>query len=350
MTTPAELEMKTPPPEVRPVPGSVTAALPATSEVKVGTRVETTSVLGLFLGLLAATCYSITNIGLRQLSGVRDSMGWDLWICGIKALPTVLITMWLLIRLQRKGHNLIPSPKLLCVLILTAFMMQFGGNFGFQLALRSVGLAVSVPIVFASIICSGALAGRIALGDPVGVRTGISMALMVASIVFLSVGAQQATAVDAAASALPSSTTMGVLAGVICGTISGIAYGLGGVVIRRATRTSVPVPTILFIFGIVGLLTLCPLGAIPLGLEGLAAITPVDWGFLLGAGLFNAGGFFAITYALRYLNVNKANVMNAAQNAMCALAGFTLFAEPMTAMTLTGIALTITGLLILGRR
>jgi DME family drug/metabolite transporter len=344
MSAPAECEPVTAP-ESLDSGGATTVA----TDVVATTAVEATSVLGLALGLLAATCYSITNIGLRQLSDVQDGIGWDLWICGIKALPTVLITGWMLQRLIQRGQEVRPSRRMLWMLFGTALMMQFGGNFGFQLALRAIGLAVSVPIVFASIICSGAVAGRMALGDPVGVRTGISMGLMVVSIAFLSVGAQEA-AETATMNAATGSSSWSVLAGIVCGTISGISYGLGGVVIRSAVRTAVPVPMLLFVFGIVGLLSLCPLGAIPMGVDGVLSITGYHWALLLGAGLFNALGFFAITYALRYLNVNKANVMNAAQNAMCAVAGFALFAEPMTAMTLSGIGLTIVGLLILGRR
>jgi drug/metabolite transporter, DME family len=326
--------------KVTPVPPSPKTESLASSSV------EAVSVTGLLLGLLAAVCYSVTNIGLKQLSGTQDGLAWDFWICGVKALPTVLLSSWMMLQCHRAGQNIVPPKNMLWMILGMAVVMQAGGNLGFQLALRSVGLAISVPVVFASILCSGAVAGRIVLGDPVERRTGISMAFMVVSIVFLSAGARSAAGASDGAS--PFALT--VLAGILFATVSGVGYGLGGVVIRRSVKAQVPVPVILFLFSSVGVLAFCPLGGIPLGAAGLQNISTIDWMLLLGSGLFNAFGFFAITHALRLLTINKANVVNAAQNAMCAVAGFALFAEPITAMTLTGIALTITGLLILGRR
>lgn len=322
------------------------AERPAATDVDSDADAAAAALRGLLLGFAAATCYSITNIGLRRLSTADVGPGWELWICGMKAFPTVLLASWLLSRERRRGTLRFPGFSVLLLIIGTALMMQFGGNFGLQLALPAIGLAISVPIVFASIICSGAIAGRIVLGDPVGLRTGGSMALMVVSIVFLSVGAGTSEVTEEVSDAGMTAVAWGVG----CAMIAGVAYGLGGVVIRRTVTSEVAVPVVLFLFGIVGVGSFCSLGGSALGWDGLSRIAPEEWALLLGSGVFNACGFYSITHALRLLTVNKANIVNAAQNAMCAVAGFLLFAEPLSAATLIGIGLTITGLLILGRR
>ena len=132
--------------------------------------------------------------------------------------------------------------------------------------------------------------------------------------------------------------------------ISGLSYGLCGVVIRRVVRGSQTVASTLFIFSITGLVTLCPLSAAGLGWTGLRAIAISDWWTMLAAGTFNAIGFFAITHALKLLTISRANVINASQNAFCAVGAFLFFAEPLTSLVLVGIGLTIVSLLTLDRR
>ena len=68
------------------------------------------------------------------------------------------------------------------------------------------------------------------------------------------------------------------------------------------------------------------------------------------AGTFNAIGFYAITHAMRFLTISRANVINASQNAMCAVGAVILFGEQMNLIGVIGFALTIAGLLALDRR
>ncbi len=309
---------------------------------------------GVALGLTAAIAYSVTNLALRKLAGGTGGMAWDTWISGTKALPTALIASILLVLAVREGKAVFPSRRVICALILSALLMQFGGNLGFQISLRLIGLAISVPIVFASIIVSGALVGRTALGDAVSVRTAISMGLMVVSIGFLSAAAHRAESTEAgamaqqAAESMISSSVIGPVGlGVIVALLSGLSYGLCGVVIRRVVRGQVPVATTLFVFSLTGLLTLCPISGWQLGASGLKAISSMDWFYMLLAGTFNAIGFFAITYAYRLMNISRANVVNASQNAMCAAGAWLIFQEDLSGWALIGIGLTIIGLIIL---
>lgn len=75
-----------------------------------------------------------------------------------------------------------------------------------------------------------------------------------------------------------------------------------------------------------------------------------DWFMLSAASIANAIAFFAVSYALRSIDVNRMNVINASQNAMCPIGAVVLFKEQLSVLALSGIALTIIGLLVLGRR
>ena len=87
-----------------------------------------------------------------------------------------------------------------------------------------------------------------------------------------------------------------------------------------------------------------------LGPQRLAEISPDQWLTMMTAGIFNAVAFFAVTHALKILNITHVNVINAAQNAMCALGAVLLFAEPATAPMICGILLSIAGLVLLDRK
>ena len=56
------------------------------------------------------------------------------------------------------------------------------------------------------------------------------------------------------------------------------------------------------------------------------------------------------THALKLMNITRVNVINASQNAMCAIAAVVLFHEPQTLSLSLGIGLSIVGLIVLGRR
>jgi drug/metabolite transporter (DMT)-like permease len=326
--------------------------------------------MGVLLGITAAVTYSITNLALRQLATGDGGLPWDLWISATKAMPTALISGLLLLRRRGLGQPVFPEWSLLWKMILAGLLMQFGGNVGFQLSLRAIGLAISVPIVFASVICCGAVMGRAVLGDQVSKRTAISMALMVVSIVFLSAAAHgtaepvvpvsdrgaesEADANTAAVSGDTETKSMpysfGVTLGVIIALVSGLSYGMCGVIIRRVVRGQMPVETTLFLFSMTGVVALGPVSFLQLGLPKMQSISTSDWSMMLISGVFNSIGFFAITHAYRVLTISRANVINASQNAICAIGAVLFFAEPLSGLAAAGIGLTILGLIILDRK
>jgi len=320
----------------------------------------------MLLGLFAAATYSIANMALRQLAHTDGGTGWDMWVAGTKAFPTFFIAVTLIAWRRLHGLHSFAEWSFVWPIAVAAIFNQLGGNLPFQMSLRVIGLAVSVPICFASIICSGAVVGRIVLGDQVSVRSAISMGLMVAAIIFLSSGASSRKAVpvspatvtedtpqaepDAQPAALDSSAGPGVTIGVLLSIISGLCYGITGVYIRKAVRSHMPVAATLFLFSSAGFLILVPGSLLILPLSEISSTSPEDWATIAIAGTFNAIGFFAITHAMRFLTISRANVINASQNAMCAVGAVTLFNEQLSYTATAGICLTIAGLLTLDRR
>ena len=301
----------------------------------------------MLLGLTSAVGYSAANLALRRLSGDHADLGWAIWVSAMKAVPTMVLALLLLTRRRIQGQPLYPTLRPIPALIVAGLVMQFGGNLGFQLALGHVGLAISVPLVFAFIISAGAFLGRIFLGDQVSRRTVMAIGVMMSSIVLLSYAAMQTDeGTDSAAGYVEGIAWMGLL----YGTMSGISYGVNGVVLRRVARRALPVESVLLIYSTTGVIGLSAVGAAMLGTDRLQAITSTQWLTMMTAGTFNAIAFFAVTHALKILNITHVNVINAAQNAMCAVGAVLLFAEPVTNPMAFGILLSITGLVLLDRK
>ena len=315
-----------------------------TSSVTPVTSSSAAAFPGVMLGLTAAVTYSVANLALRGLAHPDGGVGWDMWIAGTKAFPTFFAAIVLLGIRRYRGQTSFASWSFVWPIALAAIFNQLGGNFAFQMSLSVIGLAISVPICFASIICSGAIVGRYVLGDRVSVRTGISMGLMVASIMFLSTAAKIRT------TEVPTATDWDTADGVALAVISGLAYGITGVYIRKAVRSHMPVAATLFLFSAAGFLILCPLSLCLLPIQTIVATTPAEWVTIAIAGIFNAAGFYAITHAMRHLTISRANVINASQNALCAVGAVLIFNESLSIFGLVGIGLTIAGLLTLDRR
>ena len=265
----------------------------------------------------------------------------------MKTVPTMLLAVALLSRRYVRAQPLFPARHTYRWLILAALMMQVGGNLGFQVALGHIGLAITVPLVFAFIIGAGAFLGRIYLGDRVSPQTVLSLAIMTLSIILLSYAATIQNSAPGADSGVASSGI--VWFGILMAVVSGLSYGINGVVIRAVTRHLLPVESLLLLYSATGLITLGFTGAIMMGSERLLAIRADEWVMMLSAGTFNAAAFFCVTHALKLMNVSHVNVLNASQNALCAIAAVIIFSEPVSTPMIAGITLSILGFLALDR-
>jgi len=98
-----------------------------------------------------------------------------------------------------------------------------------------------------------------------------------------------------------------------------------------------------------GVLTLGPLSLGMLGTERLLSTSPEEFGWMYAAGTLNLIAFLAITKGLELTTVVHANVLNASQVAMAAVAGMMIFDEPLTAWLIAGVSLTIVGVMMIDR-
>jgi len=301
---------------------------------------------GIVLGVISSLGYTLANLALRQMATPDESVGeisefaWAVWVTAMKAVPAAVVA-WVLIGIRvRQKLPALPPRELVGKMILAALLMQYGGNLCFQLSLALGGLAISVPLCFATLIVAGAWLGRVFLGDPVSFRTMCSIGVLGVSIVFLTMGAGAATT-----AMKEDATTLTLVAAVAAASFSGISYGACGVMIRKLTQ-DLSLSASLVIFSSVGVVTLIAHTFLLADPAAIVAATKDWWLPMLASGSFNAIAFFAVAGALKRIPVTFVNVLNTSQNAMCALAGVLLFHEPLTSPLVIGCGLTIVGLLL----
>ena len=311
-------------------------------EVSQRQRADRAIRIGVILGIVSAFGYTGANLALRKVAKPGD-VDWAIWVTANKAVPAAIVAWVLIVWRAKRGLPALPPMRLLPKLVLASVLMQYGGNFMFQYSLCLGGLAIAVPLCFAGIIVTGAWLGKLLLNDPVTPRTMVSIVVLGISILFLSIGAQEATeSLNQDASIWTTVLT------VVSATIAGCSYGATGVMIRRMVtgENSMSVSASLVTFSTFGVLFLGGHSLLALGWEGLTATTQDDWLAFAAAGVLNAIAFFAVAEALKRIPVTFVNVLNASQNAMCAAAGVLMFQEPNTTPLMVGCGLTIVGLLI----
>jgi drug/metabolite transporter (DMT)-like permease len=126
--------------------------------------------------------------------------------------------------------------------------------------------------------------------------------------------------------------------------------GLNGVVIRRSVTADVSLSATTVLMSTGGAVVLFLWSLVGLGPERMAETSPAEYRAMWTAGLLNAIAFFSVSAALRLITVVRANLLNASQTAMAALAGVMWFGESLTVWLIWGTALTMIGLLLLDRR
>lgn len=296
------------------------------------------AVRGTAWGIASALGYAATNILLRQLADTTDPV----LITAMKAVPTLGLSCGLIGFDLATDRYARPTRRALAIVILASVFVQFAGNLALQGAFGLIGLALTVPISFGVLITASALMGRAWLNEPVTPRSLLSMALLVVSILILTFGAEE-TRTELPLEAEQTSQTWWVALGIALACVSGIGYALIAVVIRYVTR-EISVALVLFLVSLTGLLTLGAMAVARLGLSGLSEISGQEWAYMLTAGSFNAGGFYALGKSLKLISVVHANVLNASQLAIAAISGVLLFNEPNSWMLIAGVTLTIVGL------
>ncbi len=301
-------------------------------------------ILAGILALTSAICYTISNLGLREVAK-PGNFDWATWVTCLKALPVSLVA-WGIVGYRKTRHlPAMPPVKLFLPLILTGLFMQLGGNFMFQCALGLGGLAITVPLTFSTIILTGAILGRFILNEKITLQVLIAIACLIISICCLSGGAEDATI------AIQSNATTGtILLSILAATFSGIAYGTCGVMIRKTVTGSISISATIVLMCSSGVICLGLISLYRLGWTEMMNTTLHEYKYILLAGVMNAIAFFSVSNALKYAPVTFVNICNSSQAAMAAILGVLLFDEAFTFWLATGTALTICGIMMMRKK
>lgn len=290
-------------------------------------------------GLLAAVGYTATNICLRSVTEVESP-----FVAFVRAIPTLLLVLPLLLLRVFRGQALVAPKSHIILLIITGVFTQIFGNVLFQWSLGIIGLALSVPLVFGSMIIGSALIGALVLKEPINKSTSGAIVLLLAAVTILTIGAQS----EVRSLKLSEEQVGWVTLAVLGNLISGFAYSALGTVMRRGMKAGMSIEMTLLLLSLVGLTSLGTWSFWNYGFEYATTVTGREYAWMFGGGLLNAVSFYSLAIALKRLSVVYVHIINASQAAMAAAAGVMVFSEPLTGYLIFGIGLTAIGLLLPG--
>ncbi len=290
---------------------------------------------GVACGVAAAVLYTFSNIALRECVDLDPFL-----VSAAKAVPTVILLAPVLIWMRYSQLSLLTNRRALAKFAAVALLGQFVGNAAFQIALGIIGLAKSVPITLGVLLIGGGLLGRLMLGEPLRQKTIAAIVTLIVAVVVLSIAQDEG-----------QSPVHGPLwIGAACAAASGGAYAFFGTVMRHTLNNGVSAPVAMFTSGIIGTISLSIFTLTRLSVDQIALVNSGDWFMMAIGGFFNFTAFVALSLSLKSLPVVAVNLINASQVAMAGLAGVVIFAEPVTASLIMGLALTLVGLAILAYR
>ncbi len=310
------------------------------------TTSENRAIVGTMLGLISAVGYTAANVCLRATTHCDPY-----WVSCMKAVPTVvLLGIWLIFRAAR-GQRVLPTPRILVVLLCSALFMQFAGNVLFQWTLGILGIAVTTPMTTGSMIVTGAFLGRVFLGELFTVRNTVSIFVLFGAIVLLSfgVGVGDATGEDASFETPTAARFWMMGVAIVSAGCVGFAYSVMGVAIRYALDRGTTIATTLCTSSFVGVVSLGLMSCKRIGVDGMLGTAWNDFTLMLAAGLLTTVSFVAIARALQLVTLIYNNALQASQAAMSAVAGIWYFQEPSSPSIWMGVVLTTIGLCIMER-
>jgi len=312
-----------------------------TEPTSISSRRIEPAVLGTACCLLSALCYTAANICLRQLAAIQIDPAWV--ICIKETVSVVVVGPWLLWRVARGERFHFPWTALV-VLALAGLAVQLAGNLSIQWAFGVVGLAISMPLVFGVNLAASGLIGRAFFREMLSPRSIAAIILVILSIALLSVGAASK---NTWSESLPAASgTLVVLLGIGAACLGGAMFATLGAAIRYAGQAKVPVAVNVVLVTGVGVIVMGAISVARLGFEGMRSTAPDALAWMFAAGVFNLLGFALIIKGLHLTTLVHANVLNASQVALGAIAGFLLFQESPNPLLQAGIALTIAGIFI----
>lgn len=219
----------------------------------------------------------------------------------------------------------------------------------FQWSLGIVGISLEVPLSLGAMIVTGPLLGRVFLGEPITVRSAVSIVVLASAVFVLFLGARS-TAEPVAAGPASEANVLYLTAGIVAACLSGFAYAVLGVVIRHSVTGHASLSTTLVTVGVVGVVGLGSMSLARIGPMEMLGTPTSDLAMMILAGICNAAAFLTLTKALQLTPIIYVNALNATQAAMAFLVGALVFWEPITVSMIVGLGLTMAGLVLMRGR
>ena len=293
--------------------------------------------LGTAFCVVAALAYTAANVCLKDLAAVADNV-WT--ICVKESVTAAVIGPWLLWQTAR-GRKVWPSPTEMLVLALVGLAVELVGNVCMLWAMRVLGLSIAIPVVSGTNLAISALFGWVVLGESVRPRTVLAIGLLIVAVALLSF---QATRPN-----LPSPEPFHAALALAGACLAGTIFASMIVAVRKSVIGTTPPAAAMFMICSMATLSLGPLSLWRLGGPALLATPPRQLSMMLLSGVLNLVGFFCLSRGLQLASVVQANVLNASQVAMAAMAGFIIFGERPGIAAIHGILLTIVGMVLVER-
>ena len=350
------------------------------------------------MAFISTFCYGLSNSLIRFMTEYNADVDWILFYKELTGF--VLILPWLLLR-YFQGRYRLTSKLFIFYVVIAAILCEFVGArlhvFGFAV----IGLVVAAPLIQSSTLLGTAVLSRCVFKDPISHRRLFAIALLLFAVTILSVGkeltnktpqaAPMTQVVEQKQSEMPVQTKeqpkeqWGFFL-LVCAAmgIAGASYAIYIVILRyvllrfwntsssvwvsfqftqwagwdfpllpkrglRSKEVYSPFPATLMMSIVLGT------GVVVFGLciwakTGQTGFYEVPdrtlWLLVLMSGLANVIGFFFQVEGLRMTTAVQAQLIALSQMVILLLVGFFFFKEPVNAVIITGLFLTICGVAI----
>jgi len=293
--------------------------------------------LGFTYCLIAAIGFSGVNICLRSLTLRCDRVSV---LLAKEAITFIVIGLWVLFRTPPDERSL-PGPRTIAVLAVIGALTHLLATLPWLWSLAVVGLAVAVTASLCTSLVTTAALGRWVLEERVSIRSLIAMGLLLGAVGLLTSGTQAGpSSGDSEAAVGP--LTPWLAAAAAC--LAGVIYGVLNVAVRHSVTRGVSLAFVALVGPFMGVVCLGPTCAWRAAWLGLGPIAWGDLAILLAGGMLNAAAWFAFVKSLQTIAAVHANLVTASQVGIAALAGVCLFGESLSPAVLTGVAMTLLGI------
>lgn len=293
--------------------------------------------LGETLALIAAVSYAGVNVFLKPVSGTIDPFVGSL----VRLLPLLIIITVMTVVIRPAAANpkseFFIGGKILGLLVFGGTMSFLVGNVLLFSALNLAGVAIATAAVQAGSVLGGVVISWAFLKERPSNQQLIGVAIIVVGLFFM-----------ASPGFLSAELDFTVISGILVAMISGFCYTISNAASRVAQRKPGRSVLTLLVSNVAGatalFITIWAIHSNPFA--EFAKLTNEQWGYVLIAGLVNAGALASVTLSVRYTTVTKSVMITSLSIAFGALFGVLFFSEILQPLVLLGLGLVLSGVIV----